>query len=31
LGHRNPPQSQRWRVIAQRDALERTERITGRE
>ena len=31
LGHRNAAQGERRRVVAQRDALERTERITGRQ
>ena len=31
LGHRDTAQGERRRVVAQRDALERTERITGRQ
>jgi len=31
LGHRNAAERQRWRVVAQCDALKRTERITGGE
>jgi hypothetical protein len=31
LGHRDAAQGERRRVVAQRDALERTERITGRQ
>ena len=31
LGHRDAAQGERRRIVAQRDALERTERITGRQ